>query len=120
MTKSFFGNYEGGRRKRLHSKEQCKCREIERTTAWRLQQSIPFFIFLDADTLKVWGANRIRDPGSLTPSNYGFSTLAFLAWVIANALNTPPVTLRWQHEIQRNCTAVYTNRVRMWFNRYNA
>lgn len=36
-----------------------------------------FFIFLDAYTLKVWGANRIRDPGSLTPSNNGFSTLAF-------------------------------------------
>ncbi len=81
-----------------------------------------FFIFtLDADALKVWGSNRIRDPGSLIPSNHGFSILApFSVWVIANALNTPPVTIRWQHEIQRNCTAIYTNRVRMWFNRYTA
>ena len=52
--------------------------------------------------------------------NNGFSILVFLIWVLANALNTPPGTLRWQHEIQRNCTAVYTNRVRMWFNRYTA
>ena len=79
-----------------------------------------FILYLDADSLKVWGANRIRDPGSLTPSNIGFSILAFLVWVLANALNTPPVTIRWQHEIQRNCTAIYTNRGRMWFNRYTA
>ena len=48
-------------------------------------------------------------------------TMGIQSWkksrVLANALNTPPVTLRWQHEIQRNCTAFFTNRGRMWFNR---
>ena len=34
-----------------------------------------FFINLDADDLKVWGANRIRYPGSHTPSNDGYSNL---------------------------------------------
>ena len=37
-------------------------------------------LFLDAEYRKVWGANRIRDPGSLTPSNDGYSILEYLAF----------------------------------------
>lgn len=53
----------------------------------------------------------------LHPQTMGFHSWVFLLRFLANALNTPPVTLRWQHEIQRNCTAFFTNRGRMWFNR---
>jgi len=79
-----------------------------------------FYYKPDTDSRKWWGANRIRDPGSPHPQRWNIQSWSYLIWVIANALNIPPGTLQWQHEIQRNCTAVYTHCGRMWFNRYTA
>ena len=79
-----------------------------------------FFYIPDAEDRKC-GERTGLETQVVHTLNDGFSILAdFSVWFLANALNTPPVTIQWQHEIQRNCTAIYTNRVRMWFNRYTA
>ena len=79
-----------------------------------------FFILNLTLKIESVGSKSIRDPSSPHPQPWVFNLGSLSVWVLVNALNTPPGTLRWQHEIQRNCTAVYTNRVRMWFNRYTA
>jgi len=60
-----------------------------------------FFYFPDADTRKCGEQNGLETRVVHT-LNYGFSTLAYSAWVIANASNTPPEHYDGNIEIQRN------------------
>jgi len=57
--------------------------------------------FPDADTRKC-GERIGLETRVVHTLNNGFSILAFLVWVIANALNTPPEHYDGNIEIQRN------------------
>lgn len=81
-------------------KKAVKCREFDRTTAWRLQLSILFEFFPDAEARK-YGNQIGLETRVVHTLNHEYSILAFV-WIIANALNTPPEHYDGNIEIQRN------------------